>query len=82
MDSINHYLDVVQKTRNRLKSGKLTKDELDKSFTLVRFVPSRMERYTGGPDQAMWDRLEWKQDSKDCFDDTVSWDKGRRLYPY
>lgn len=78
MDAVSHYLEIVQKTRNRLEAGDLTKDELDKSMMLVRFVPYRMERYVGGPDQAMWDRWEWKRNS----DFPEAWDKPSRLLPY
>ena len=72
MDAVTHYLEIVQKTRNRLESGELARDELNKSIMFVRFVPTRMERYIGGPDQAMWDRWEWKRVSE-------LWDEPIRL---
>ena len=76
MDAASHYLEVVQKTRQRLLSGELRRDELNKSVMLVKFVPTRMERYIGGPDQVIWDRWEWKRD------DNASWSEPTRLLPY
>lgn len=40
MDAGSHYMEVVQKTRNRLESGELTKDELDKSMMVCLCVSS------------------------------------------
>lgn len=76
MDAASHYLEVVQKTRQRLLSGELRRDELNKSVMLVKFVPTRMERYIGGPDQVIWDRWEWKRDGN------ASWSEPTRLLPY
>ncbi|KAL7507008.1 hypothetical protein ACHAXN_004218 [Cyclotella atomus] len=75
MDAVSHYLEVVQDTRNRLESGELTKDELNKCMMLVKFVPYRMERYIGGPDQAMWERWEWQKEGQ-------TWKEPKRLLPY
>ncbi|KAL7521582.1 hypothetical protein ACHAWX_006259 [Stephanocyclus meneghinianus] len=82
MDAGSHYMEVVQKTRNRLESGELTKDELDKSMMLVRFVPYRMERYIGGPDQVMWERWEWQRATGECPEGTALWKEPKRLLPY
>lgn len=75
MDAASHYLEVVQKTRNRLESGDLTRDELHEVVAMVKFVPNRMERYIGGPDQVIWDRWEWKREGS-------HWKEPTRLLPY
>lgn len=77
MDAQPHYLEIVQKTRNRLQSGELTHGELGQSMMLVRFVPYRMERYVGGPEQVMWERWEWKRDNGGDL-----WEEPKRLLPY
>mmetsp|Transcript_7393 Transcript_7393/g.16374 ORF Transcript_7393/g.16374 Transcript_7393/m.16374 type:complete len:303 (+) Transcript_7393:84-992(+) len=82
MDKESHYMEVVQKTRNRLESGELTNEEIDRSVVAVRFVPYRMERYIGGPDQVMWERWEWKKASGECPEGTSLWNEPKRLLPY
>jgi hypothetical protein len=34
MDKESHYMEVVQKTRNRLESGELTNEEIDRSVVV------------------------------------------------
>mmetsp|Transcript_22206 Transcript_22206/g.44068 ORF Transcript_22206/g.44068 Transcript_22206/m.44068 type:complete len:294 (-) Transcript_22206:201-1082(-) len=82
MEKHSHYMEVVQRTRQQLEKGDLTKEEIEKGIMAVRFVPYHMERLVGGPDQVMWERWQWDRDAGACPEGTPLWDAPKLLLPY
>jgi len=82
MERHSHYMEVVQRTRQQLEKGDLTKEEIEKGIMAVRFVPYHMERLVGGPDQVMWERWQWDRDAGACPEGTPLWDAPKLLLPY
>mmetsp|Transcript_28508 Transcript_28508/g.53926 ORF Transcript_28508/g.53926 Transcript_28508/m.53926 type:complete len:294 (+) Transcript_28508:274-1155(+) len=82
MERHSHYMEVVQRTRQQLEKGDLTKEEIEKGIMAARFVPYHMERLVGGPDQVMWERWQWDRDAGACPEGTPLWDAPKLLLPY
>mmetsp|Transcript_2857 Transcript_2857/g.6156 ORF Transcript_2857/g.6156 Transcript_2857/m.6156 type:complete len:294 (+) Transcript_2857:274-1155(+) len=82
MEKHSHYMEVVQRTRQQLEKGDLTKEEIEKGIMAARFVPYHMERLVGGPDQVMWERWQWDRDAGACPEGTPLWDAPKLLLPY
>lgn len=74
----SHILDLVQETRAELDSGDISRLELDEAIRAWRFVPYKIERMVGGPNQPMWDRREWVREE----DEGSVWVEPKRLMPF
>lgn len=73
-----HLQEVVQTTRYELENGKIHLNEMSQTIQGWRFVPTRVERLVGSPDEIMWDRWEWIRSSKNS-----TWEKSSNpLLPY
>lgn len=75
---LSHILELVQETRAELNKGDISKLELDEAIRAWRFVPYKIERMVGGPNQPMWDRREWVREE----DGDSSWVEPKRLMPF
>ena len=74
----SHLQEIVQTTRYEFENGKIDIDEMSQTIQGWRFVPTRMERMVGSPDEIMWDRWEWKRSSKNS-----AWQKSPNpILPY
>jgi len=57
----SQFTEILQGTRNDLKDGKISLEEMNDSIKAFRFRPFRVELMVGGPDQVMWNRWEWQR---------------------
>mmetsp|Transcript_20074 Transcript_20074/g.25356 ORF Transcript_20074/g.25356 Transcript_20074/m.25356 type:complete len:155 (-) Transcript_20074:103-567(-) len=75
---VSHILELVQEARAELDKGDISKLELDEAIRAWRFMPHKVERMVGGPNQPMWDRKEWVREEVEGSE----WIEPKRLMPF
>jgi hypothetical protein len=72
----SHFTELVQQARIDLENSNIYLKELNGCIQAWRFVPTVMEKMKGGPDEIMWDRLEFRKEG------SSGWSESRQLMPY
>jgi len=73
----SHITEIVQQTRRDFQNKEIPKRELNHCMKAWNFVPTRMEKMIGGPDEIMWDRWEYVKE-----EGSSTWCKPRHIMPF